>query len=97
MKTPSPKLSLLFISLVLIIQSCTAPVYVQETPPAQPVYTDQNDNAPVDYQTFYNELSPYGQWINTPEYGYVWTPSAGADFQPYATSGHWVYSNYGWT
>jgi len=51
----------------------------------------------VSYQTFYNELSPYGQWINTPDYGYVWAPAAGPDFQPYATSGHWVLTDYGWT
>jgi hypothetical protein len=71
-------------------------------PPQQPYYSDQqaiqpDATAPVSYQTFYNELSPYGQWINTPDYGYVWTPAAGPDFQPYATSGHWVLTNYGWT
>src|SRR5215212_7218730 len=36
----------------------------------------------VSYQTFYDELSPYGQWIESPEYGYVWTPDMD-DFRPY--------------
>lgn len=81
------------------------PDYSQAPPPSpqQPGYSDQGYDGsqdappPVSYQSFYNELSPYGQWISTPDYGYVWVPAAGPDFQPYATSGHWVYTNYGWT
>lgn len=46
----------------------------------------------VDFQTFYDELSPYGQWIDYPGYGYAWVPDAGPDFQPYSTNGHWVWS-----
>lgn len=110
MKINPLKLSVLTIAISIIAQSCTAPVYVESAPPPptytdapppapqQPYYSDQADaTAPVSYQTFYNELSPYGQWISTPDYGYVWVPAAGPDFQPYATSGHWVLTNYGWT
>ncbi len=51
----------------------------------------------VSYQTFYDELSPYGQWVDYPEYGYVWVPDAGPDFQPYSTNGHWVWTDdYEW-
>ena len=51
----------------------------------------------VTYQTFYDELSPYGQWIDHPEYGYVWIPDAGSDFQPYSSNGHWVWTDdYDW-
>src|SRR5690606_25674665 len=49
----------------------------------------------VSFQTFYDELSPYGRWINDPEYGYVWAPRVEAEFQPYATRGHWVMTEYG--
>ncbi|MCC9135079.1 DUF6600 domain-containing protein [Pontibacter silvestris] len=49
----------------------------------------------ISYQTFYDELSPYGRWINYPNQGYVWIPDAGPDFQPYATNGHWVVTEYG--
>ncbi len=45
-------------------------------------------------------LSPYGQWIETEEYGRVWRPDAtvvGVDFTPYETCGTWVYTDYGWT
>lgn len=49
----------------------------------------------VSFQLFYDQLAPYGEWIDDPEYGYVWLPDAGPNFQPYATNGHWVMTNYG--
>jgi hypothetical protein len=53
-------------------------------------------DVPVTYQTFYDGLSPYGTWIDYPEYGHVWSPGVEEDFRPYATNGHWVYSDEGW-
>lgn len=45
---------------------------------------------------FYDELSPYGEWIDC-TYGECWVPrGVGAGWQPY-TSGHWIYTRYGWT
>jgi hypothetical protein len=53
--------------------------------------------AGISYQTFYDELSPYGQWMDYPEHGYVWLPNLDPDFQPYRTGGHWVWSDdYDW-
>src|ERR1700730_9286260 len=53
--------------------------------------------ANVSYQTFYDELSPYGHWIDYPQYGYVWEPNAGPDFRPYNSNGHWVWTDdYEW-
>ncbi len=49
----------------------------------------------VTYQTFYDELSPYGDWIYDPDYGYVWAPRAGNDFRPYYTNGRWAMTQYG--
>lgn len=46
-------------------------------------------------QDFYTELAPYGQWVQTPEYGAVWIPGVDPGFQPYATNGHWVVTEYG--
>ena len=46
----------------------------------------------VTYQTFYDDLSPYGDWIDYPEYGYVWHPRV-TDFRPYSTSRHWVWTD----
>ena len=49
----------------------------------------------VSYQEFYDELSPYGQWVYDPEYGNVWVPNEDGDFRPYGSRGHWVMTEYG--
>ncbi len=49
----------------------------------------------VSIQTFYDELSPYGEWINDPNYGYVWRPDVDGDFRPYYTDGYWAMTEYG--
>jgi len=51
----------------------------------------------VSYQSFYDDLSPYGMWVDYPNYGYVWIPNAGPGFSPYETAGHWVFTDDGWT
>lgn len=51
----------------------------------------------ISFQVFYDELSPYGQWIEYSGYGYVWLPDAGSDFVPYSTDGRWILTEYGWT
>src|SRR6267143_2610492 len=51
---------------------------------------------PPDQQTFERSLSPYGHWVDTHEYGRVWIPDEGADWQPY-TDGQWIDTDYGWT
>jgi len=51
----------------------------------------------ITYQDFYDDLSPYGTWVNYPPYGSVWSPDLESDFRPYATNGYWVYTTYGQT
>jgi hypothetical protein len=51
----------------------------------------------VSFQTFYDQLGPYGRWVAYPHYGYVWIPDAGPDFVPYSSNGYWVLTDYGWT
>lgn len=53
--------------------------------------------ASVSFQVFYDELSPYGMWVDYPNYGYVWIPKGHPGFSPYATAGHWVFTDDGWT
>lgn len=51
----------------------------------------------ISFQNFYDDLDPYGRWMDYPDYGYVWIPNAGPDFRPYSTNGHWVWSDdYEW-
>jgi len=49
----------------------------------------------ISFQTFYDQLSPYGYWMDTPEYGYVWQPNVATGFQPYVTNGYWIMTEYG--
>ncbi len=49
----------------------------------------------VSHETFYHELSPYGQWIYDREFGRVWLPDVDRGFHPYMTNGYWVMTEYG--
>ncbi|WP_051069628.1 DUF6600 domain-containing protein [Mariniradius saccharolyticus] len=49
----------------------------------------------VSFQVFYNELSPYGDWVMDPQFGYVWVPFVEAGFQPYLTNGYWAMTEFG--
>jgi hypothetical protein len=51
----------------------------------------------VSFQTFYDQLSGQGQWIQTDDYGYVFQPNGNdANWRPY-TYGHWVDTDAGMT
>src|SRR5690606_32613140 len=64
------------------------PEYVDVTaPPA--------GSAVPDVTIFYDQLDPYGQWYDDPDYGYVFAPSR-ANYVPY-TNGYWNYTDYGLT
>lgn len=63
---------------------------------AAPKTANAQPNVSVTFQTFYNSLSPYGQWINYPGHGYCWTPNGvGRDFRPYYSNGYWAMTDYG--
>lgn len=51
----------------------------------------------IDFQVFYDDLSPYGDWVDNSDYGYVWIPNVSRGFSPYNTNGHWIYTYAGWT
>jgi hypothetical protein len=53
--------------------------------------------AEVSFQIFYDQLSPYGHWVNFPDEGYVWIPDNQSGFAPYQSNGYWVFTDYGWT
>lgn len=55
----------------------------------------QYDDTYVSYNDFYENLAPYGQWIEDPQYGYVWSPNEDGNFRPYYTNGNWVMTEYG--
>lgn len=61
-------------------------------------YDNQNYNnqGQVGFDDFHEQLSPYGRWVNEPNYGQVWVANV-ANFQPYSSNGYWTYTDYGWT
>jgi len=69
-------------------------------PPPPPPEEAEDQEPPAqapDQETFEQQLSPYGRWVDTPEYGRVWIPSGvGDDWQPY-TDGQWVDTDWGWS
>jgi len=73
--------------LVVLFSVCAGTRVAAQTAPA----------VTITYQSFYDNLSPYGTWIDYPGYGHVWHPRIDGEFRPYATNGNWAYSNEGWT
>ena len=70
----------------------TAAVIGFAAPPAAKAQVDVN----VTIGGFYDELTPYGQWVDC-SYGQCWVPSrVAADWQPYS-NGQWIFTEYGWT
>jgi hypothetical protein len=50
-----------------------------------------------DVSVFYDDLAPFGTWVDFPRYGFVWIPRhMPYGWRPY-TNGRWVWSDYGWT
>jgi hypothetical protein len=69
-----------------------APETDVDMPQEQPPFEGEVDTA-----IFFEALAPYGDWMWTPEHGWVWKPTGmEPDWRPY-TQGRWVYSTHGWT
>lgn len=59
--------------------------------------------APADGQanisTFYESLAPYGTWSQDENASWVWEPTDSVrdpNWRPYATNGHWTWTDHGW-
>ncbi|HUJ29210.1 MAG TPA: DUF6600 domain-containing protein [Myxococcales bacterium] len=68
-----------------------------ESPDAPPPPGALPPSKPLDIDRAEAQLSSFGRWVDTPEYGRVWIPSGvSGDWQPY-TDGRWVYTDWGWS
>jgi hypothetical protein len=57
-------------------------------------YDSEAPGAPVEsVDVFYDQLEPYGTWVDEPDVGRVYIPDT-PDYVPYRT-GHWQYTNLG--
>jgi hypothetical protein len=64
------------------------------TPP--PAYVS---SPPPEVGYFYDNLSPYGTWVQLDGVGWCWQPRVvvvNRGWRPYCDSGHWVYTDAGW-
>ena len=57
--------------------------------------TEASAQTRVSLQVFYDELQPYGTWMDYGAHGYVWVPRVEPGFMPYGTNGHWIHTEYG--
>jgi len=55
--------------------------------------TDAPGDPVESVDVFYDQLSPYGTWVDEPDVGRVYVPES-ADYVPYQ-NGHWQYTNLG--
>jgi len=61
------------------------------------IHIGPSGHTSVDLGFFYDDLAPYGNWIERPSYGWVWTPrQVSTSWRPYR-DGHWVWTDEGWT
>ncbi len=89
MRMRSRILTFVLIALGWLVIPATAQPY------GQPRYPDRNSGVDVDVSIFYNSLSPYGDWVEMPEYGWGFAPRVERGWRPY-TRGQWVMTDDGW-
>jgi hypothetical protein len=106
MRQASWKIAGPFVAL-LIARAGFAQAGSDTAPPPPPIEESEAEAPPppdaqppaqaLDARTAEQRLSPYGRWVDTPEYGRVWIPNGvPPDWQPY-TDGRWVYTGMGWS
>ena len=61
------------------------------------IHIGSSGRAAVDVGFFYDDLAPYGNWVDRPQHGWCWVPRhTRSHWRPYQ-SGHWTLTDYGWT
>ena len=81
------------------VAAVSAPPDASDTADSTEAGTSATDSETGSYATFYRKLDPYGDWMETSDYGYVFQPRQAAQsraWRPY-TNGRWVYTDAGWT
>src|SRR5882724_1222745 len=86
------------IALVSCAMAIGCVTYSYQPVPTRPVMSEAPPPpAAGSDQPFYDDLTPYGKWVQAAGSGWVWAPyNVEADWRPYEV-GHWVFTDYGWT
>jgi hypothetical protein len=59
------------------------------------VSVDMGVSGGVTFDTFYDPLSTYGEWVTVGSYGRAWRPRVAVGWRPYYY-GRWEWTNEGW-
>ena len=74
----------------------TFTAFAQSTDPNSEQFSDNGTSSFGDAGSFYNTLTPYGEWLEVDPGFYAWRPThVGADWRPYMY-GRWAWTDYGW-
>lgn len=81
--------------------SLTEPPAPSYSVAAEPAYTEAAaaPNQQVNISYFESTLSPYGSWVDVPDYGRCWQPTVvvvNRNWRPYSDRGRWIYTSAGW-
>jgi hypothetical protein len=83
--------------LALLLAGSTAGIASAQISISAGIQIGSGGRAAVDLGFFYDNLASYGNWIERPSYGWVWTPrDVSTNWRPYQ-DGHWVWTDQGWT
>jgi hypothetical protein len=86
---------------IATVAETTAPPVQTAPPPPEgtPVVAASTPATQVTNNYFYNSLSPYGTWVDVPDYGWCWQPTVAVtqnDWRPYCNGGRWIWTDCGW-
>ncbi|HWD20033.1 MAG TPA: DUF6600 domain-containing protein [Verrucomicrobiae bacterium] len=90
-KAPTP--------LIEPVTNQPAPETEETSVAANPAPTPPRASPGGDAASFYNDLAPYGKWVENTDYGWAWQPTvveAVPDWRPYRDNGQWEYTDAGW-
>ncbi len=84
----------------VVPQPAAPPVEVVPAPAPQVVVVPPAPvSLPPQVNSFYQQLQPYGTWMQVADVGWCWQPSvviATPTWQPYADRGRWLHTDCGW-
>ncbi|HET9951317.1 MAG TPA: cell envelope integrity protein TolA [Candidatus Eisenbacteria bacterium] len=82
-------LAALLLAMAMVAMGCAAGWNSSHGHPAA-------NSAPAEIGFYFDDLAPYGTWIDVDTYGWVWCPlDTPVGWRPY-TVGYWAYSDDGW-
>jgi hypothetical protein len=77
-----------------VVSSSTPPPVADNSTPTVAPPTQE-----VTVNNFYDNLAPYGSWVEVAGYGRCWRPTVvvyDSNWRPYCDRGRWVYTDCGW-